>query len=812
MVGPPLIRQSMSLWDQYYPRVLGRKRRRPRWNTPSCWLVALAATTGPTANCFAPSTTANQFTTKSAAIDPQLSSLPLTATIVSTATTDGEIFNNDNAIHLVAQWNEEWLGASGDTKRVANLLNDIMCTVNNGNVVDSPDVHRLLQIIMDWAFQPRLQQRVPWGLRLLEWQVSLQLPIPVSTWQRALKATSSCTSLEGGVSPAQASYRILQRLLVGRAGRYQPREAHFHAVLNAFANAGQMTQAQRLVQLQQRVGISPSAVTFSILFKGHGRSKNFSQLQLALEQSRQLCILQDTVMMNSLFNAYINCHALSDARTVFDAMISPGANPRANGRTYNTYLKGLAMSGALSEALEIGQQIQAMQLWDSVTTNTLVQAAVMAQDWGTAEHLLKEHTIQQEQGRKYHPNIEAYTDLLDGYAKNYQLDKAMAVLQTMRQRGVEPNEVTYTCLLAGFGKVGKVAEAQRMLQFMRHNAIPVTCVTYNALLSGLVSSDGCHVADASCVSMDHRVDAALHLMMRDMIKSGIRPNAVTVSTVVCALGRCSTARVEEAKALVVKLERDGVIPVNDLKVVTSLIQTLGAAQDIVAALKAFQSLDKADLVAVNAFLNVCCTCGKDRLALETFDHYFVRKAGYYGFKPDVITFTVLISAMLKKTTTSSLQKAQDLYKSMKADFSVVPDTSMVDVILKAIIKTGRTRNLSKTELSLVACVLRDAEHLRWSEGQLERRKRAVRAVLAERLRSVWSQNADLYGSMSPNEPVDEFLKRKGWNSIDSGFRIWGPARQSAPDESSTKPNIKSGVDRFLESKGWNEVDSGFRII
>ena len=56
---------------------------------------------------------------------------------------------------------------------------------------------------------------------------------------------------------------------------------------------------------------------------------------------------------------------------------------------------------------------------------------------------------------------------------------------------------------------------------------------------------------------------------------------------------------------------------------------------------------------------------------------------------------------------------------------------------------------------------------------------------------------------------DALFKRKGWNEVDSGFRLWGGGRMDMklPEKSTGK-----GVDKFLESKGWNNVDSGFRII
>jgi hypothetical protein len=56
---------------------------------------------------------------------------------------------------------------------------------------------------------------------------------------------------------------------------------------------------------------------------------------------------------------------------------------------------------------------------------------------------------------------------------------------------------------------------------------------------------------------------------------------------------------------------------------------------------------------------------------------------------------------------------------------------------------------------------------------------------------------------------DTLLKRKRWNKIDSGFRLWGGGRTESKLNGESKA---ADVDDFLRSKGWNNVDSGFRFF
>jgi hypothetical protein len=116
-------------------------------------------------------------------------------------------------------------------------------------------------------------------------------------------------------------------------------------------------------------------------------------------------------------------------------------------------------------------------------------------------------------------------------------------------------------------------------------------------------------------------------------------------------------------------------------------------------------------------------------------------------KPDEVPYSVLISALLKKETDESIEHARTLYREMKSMFQIFPDTTLANIILKGMVRIGRNKALSQTDVRFLSSVLRDAEML--PEGQLELRERTVRTVAGERLQEVW--------------------KKYGWNDVDSSF-------------------------------------------
>lgn len=667
--------------------------------------------------------------------------------------------------------------------------------------------------------------------------------VPKRTLASALTALTSVNEVQGRQSfvlrgsaassvATKLSFRILQRLITGVGVRpdkdkYQTKvhEREINQVLNVFSNLGRMDMAHRIVALQERTRHAPplSPVAYSILLKGYGRQGDLGQVQQVLRQANKNKIKPDVVLLNTLMDAYINCNDVAKARAVFDQMTSESVSadrssifrghalPRPNRRSYNIMLKGFANAGAYNEAIKLSDQMGESQNWDPVTTNTLVRAAVIARKFDAAERLLAKYTLYPSDvdpsASNPHPNVEAYTHLLDAHAKAGDMNKALSVMQTMGQRSVQPNIWTYTCLVAGFGRNQQLGEAKKMLAFMVQKDCPPSTVTYNALMTGLIEGakqQNASEDDANSLGIDLAVDQSLALL-RDLMTNGIRPNSATATLLVDALGRCDPPRIEPASLLVDTLEKKRLIPTGDVQVITALIRVCGMAGNMKRAVKYFRRLKSPDLVAINAFLDTCQRCEQHNLAMDTFNYYFLGK--YKSLAPDVITYSVLIGSVLKNGDVGGLREAQILYSDMKRKWRICPDTGMIDMLLKAAIVVARKTSLAKRDVSFVARIIRDAERLTWQEGQLERRKHAVRSILGDRLRDAFLDEQRLGSLSQPDD--DELLKKKGWNKVDSGFRLWG---QSSGDLGVGTSRQQEPVDQFLESHGWNNVDSGFRIL
>jgi len=508
---------------------------------------------------------------------------------------------------------------------------------------------------------------------------------------------------------ANASFRILQRLCTG-VGLYNgydnsssqrlPQvqitldERDFCMVLNGFVNTGQMNMAHRVVALQERTAHAPplSPVNYSILIKGYGRLKDSKGVDNVLEHARQNNITPDIIMYNSLIDAYINCDNFSKARNLFEEIRhlkkseeDMNLPPVANLRTYNTMLKGYIAVEDLESAMKLAEEMQRVGLWDAVTTNTLVGVAVAANKFDVAESILYKHTVNEESlGQKYkhskwHPNVEAYTELLDGYAKAGYLSKALNTLKTMRKRGVKPNEITYTCIIGALAKSGKTEQAEKLITFMRESdGINPGVITYNAFFTGMLVEKDIFGSVTQQQRLNVDVDKGLEVLS-SMMNAGIKPNAITITLFVDALGRSIPPRLDKAKALIQKTCNEGIIPFGSPMVSTALIRACGYASDLEGALIAYESISTPDLIAFNALLDTCCRCKQSKRAIQILErNRQMREEGLSYITPDVASYGSIISCLLKVGTPAASNAVKKLYTDMKSEWMIAPDHVLID--------------------------------------------------------------------------------------------------------------------------------------
>jgi pentatricopeptide repeat protein len=589
------------------------------------------------------------------------------------------------------------------------------------------------------------------GIRL----ISLQQPydeIPKGTWLKALRSLtsddvispripSSTRSIKvlspkddlQWITPSNAAFRILQRLVTGngiRTFRRRNRSLHqqslderdFNMVLHAYAAHPKyryMHAAHRVMALQERTVHAPplSPVAYSIMVRAYGQSKDIVNVETSILHAQRNGVIPDVVMANTVVDAYINCGLLDKAQEIFHSMSLNGRSKstedcgfwpllQPNSRTYNTLLKGMAEEGDVRGAMVLSNAMLSQGLWDKITTNTLVKAAVTANEYDLAEAILSNHTVSDFSSKLLdHPNVEAYTELIDGYAKDGKLDHSLRVLQLMQKRGVTPNSFTYTCIVGALARNNRIRPARKMINYaasvlLSEGGGVELAPVYNAFISGLLTSNSCSGAMRQSSHTANIVEVLE--VVQEMQSINIDPNVVTVVLVIDGLGRCNPPRCKEAKELVSHLgsrasqkldcEVQNVrgISLSNKRIATALIQAFGRANDVDSAMETFDRITSADVVAFNSLLDVCCRCNQVKLALDLFKKHISYETsekfklamnasmGQKLIVPDVVTYTTLISALLQLKTRAAVKRAASLYIEMKQKMQIYPDTILID--------------------------------------------------------------------------------------------------------------------------------------
>ncbi|XP_063940582.1 pentatricopeptide repeat-containing protein At1g63130, mitochondrial-like [Daucus carota subsp. sativus] len=206
-------------------------------------------------------------------------------------------------------------------------------------------------------------------------------------------------------------------------------------------------------------------------------------------------------------------------------------------------------------------------------------------------------------------NVVTYSSLMDGYCLRGEVDKALAVFESMKRKGILPNTFSYNILINGYCKKFKVDIAIDLFQQMPSEGLTPTIETYSTILQGFFHV-GRHVE-------------ARKFFMEKMINQGVELNNVTCG--ILLHGLCQNCYVFEALSFFQILESSGLVA--DIQVYTILIDGLSKNGHLENARSLFDNLPAK------------------------------------GLRPNVKTYTVMIQAYCHE---GLLDEANELFREMEA--------------------------------------------------------------------------------------------------------------------------------------------------
>lgn len=369
----------------------------------------------------------------------------------------------------------------------------------------------------------------------------------------------------------------------------EPTRASYHGLLNARVNANDFKGAWKLVAHMQTNGLSPNAVTCSIMLKNRQTPPG--------EVSRVLVLIDamvepmDEVLFLSIVEACIRTGRLDSLSRQVDKFMSLNASTSLAAPTYGSMIKAFGHARDVQRVWRIWNQMASHGvLPTSVTLGCMVEALVhngCTQDaWKLTRNLWNDDST------RTLVNSVIYSTILKGFANMQNTEKVMVVYEDMKSHGIPPTTITFNTILNAFANGGAMHRVPALLEDMAAAQPPVELdiISYSTIVKGYCNSGnldrglkvledmrarGKHAPDevmynsllGGCAK-EHRPDQALELL-NDMRKFGVAPSNYTLSMLVKLMGKCR--RIKQAFAILENISKEYGLKIN-IQVYTCLIQ------------------------------------------------------------------------------------------------------------------------------------------------------------------------------------------------------------------------------------------------
>ena len=264
-----------------------------------------------------------------------------------------------------------------------------------------------------------------------------------ATWGAKVNAYVSCDRLDLAMDTLEQGVRFSPRV------ERRPGVQAYTALVQGLAHSGRVVEADELLRRMARDGVKPNVYTYSTLIDGLAKSAQIGLAETALAEMRRAKIKPSVVTYNSLLKGVVRGIGKADrtdevlrrAREMFDRMRDDGVPPDLV--TYNTLIDACINARAPAEAWNILREISESGLKpDVVTYTTLLKYFVQVGDDSATQWVIAEL----ETDPQVVEDVGVYNCLINAYARQGDMCRAVETLEGMKAKNITPNAVPYTHL------------------------------------------------------------------------------------------------------------------------------------------------------------------------------------------------------------------------------------------------------------------------------------------------------------------------------------------------------------------------------
>lgn len=306
----------------------------------------------------------------------------------------------------------------------------------------------------------------------------------------------------------------------------------YNSLLSHLGRLGKLNETLLLYKTMKDLHLIPDNSTLCALIVACGRA---NKLELAMKVLETL--KKDGVQpLISAYNSFINACARNKDSTKLDFILNDLKNRSLafDRNTYNALIDVYTGIGDTNSAKDILLKFLMdpsleLNATDSNVVSHVIRSCGSAGMLDEAFHIYS--LVKQHPSMK--PDVIVQSALIHACGQQGQVKKAMDVFNEMKElsqiidknglpvHNTRPNVVTYTTLIQVLGKGKKFAKAAELYEEMKEEGVHPNLATFNALLN------------ACAVKGDKHADMKRYL--QDMARRRLRPNAITLHTILVAL-------------------------------------------------------------------------------------------------------------------------------------------------------------------------------------------------------------------------------------------------------------------------------------
>jgi len=391
-----------------------------------------------------------------------------------------------------------------------------------------------------------------------------------------------------------------------------------------------------------------------------GQQRNRAQWNRNRSSNDSSSTNEDMMTVEDMIALVRSCH---ESRPLCEEVIR--GMRHFDSRTCSGLLKDLSKMGLCNRAMEIFDRLrqtdahELRSLCDVYTYTAMISMCIYQQDVDRALRLVDEM-----RNKGIERNVHTYTALMNVCIKCGKCQLALESYKKMLEDGITPNVVTYNTLIDIYGKMGQWEQAVKVLVNMRSEGVEAVLRTYNTLI-------------ITC-NMCNQPREALAVYNR-LLSEGFSPNATTYNALISAYGKAG--QLDKVMEVFEEMMRKGC----ERSVITysSLISACEKAGQWEVALDLFTEMQKEgcvpNTVTFNSLITACAQGAQWEKACEVFD-----QMSDQGCAPDVVTYTALISANERG---GQWRRALKAYERMILQ-RCRPDAIVYNAIIDAVWETG----------------------------------------------------------------------------------------------------------------------------